>query len=250
LAAVVLQVGFSTRVVLARYRDNKKTTEMSDYALQRLNMVESQVRPSDVVDRRVIRAMLALPREEFVPQFIRSVCYTDRDLPLAAPDADGPKRFVIQPRVQAKLIQALELPDDGICLDVGAGMGYSSAVLSRICQTVIGIEPDEAMLEAGREAFVRNEIENVVLFASPLTEGRAEEGPYDGIILNGAVDFVPDSLLDQLKDGGKLLAVVNDGGVGHATEYTRTGNTFGRRALFEATIEPLPGFQKAASFSF
>jgi hypothetical protein len=76
LAAVVLQVGFSTRVVLARYRDNKKTTEMSDYALQRLNMVESQVRPSDVVDRRVIRAMLALPREEFVPQFIRSVCYT------------------------------------------------------------------------------------------------------------------------------------------------------------------------------
>lgn len=223
---------------------------MSDYALQRLNMVESQVRPSDVVDRRVIRAMLALPREEFVPPSVRSVCYTDRDLPLN-PDAPiAEQRFVLQPRVQAKLMQALELPDEGICLDVGAGMGYSAAILSRICQTVIGIEPDEAMLEIGRAGFAANEIENVVLFASELAEGRVDEGPFDGILLNGAVDFVPESLLDQLKDGGKLSAVLNEGGVGQATEWTRTGGNFAKRALFEATVAPLPGFQQAATFTF
>lgn len=223
---------------------------MSDYALQRLNMVESQVRASDVVDRRIIRAMLSLPREEFVPQAYRSVCYTDRDLPLSAANEGGAARAILAPRVQARLIQALDLDDDAIVLDIGCGLGYSTAVLARMIQTVIAVEADPEMVAAAQATLESLEIDNVAVMVAPLNEGQPEEGPFDGILINGAVDFVPDAILDQLKDGGKLATIVVDGAIGHVTEWARTGGHFGSRRLFEADVVRLPGFEKEVAFVF
>ncbi len=235
---------------------------MSDYALQRLNMVESQVRPSDLTDRRIARAMLAMPREQFVPQSVRSFCYTDRDLPLlagngagdlagdGAGDGAGVQRYLLAPRVQAKLIQVLDAPETGIVLDIGCGLGYSTAILSRLAETVVGIETDPDMIETARGLFAENEITNASVFQGLLTDGYDEQGPYDCILLNGAVSDVPPSLLDQLKDGGRLAAILHEGAVGRATEWTRHGGQFAKRAVFDAEAPTLPGFEKVETFVF
>ena len=223
---------------------------MSDYALQRLNMVESQVRPSDLTDRRIARAMLAMPREQFVPQSVRSFCYTDRDLPLLAADVPGVQRHLLAPRVQAKLIQVLDVPETGIVLDIGCGLGYSTAILSRLAETVVGIETDPDMIETARGLFAENEITNATVFEGALTDGFDEQGPYDCILLNGAVSDVPPALLDQLKDGGRLAAVLHEGAVGRATEWTRHGGQFAKRAVFDAEAPTLPGFEKVETFVF
>ncbi|MEO1718849.1 MAG: protein-L-isoaspartate O-methyltransferase [Pseudomonadota bacterium] len=226
---------------------------MSDYALQRLNMVESQVRPSDLTDRRITRAMLALPREAFVPHGQRAVCYTDIDLPLEAPApgrAAAAPRVVLAPRLQAKLIQLLQVPDDGRVLDIAAGLGYSTAILSEMAASVVGIEPDAARVVAANAALKEQGAENARVIEGNLTDGLPDDGPYDCILLNGAVEMLPDTLLDQLKDGGRLVAVHVADGVSRGTEWRRHGGQFSPRAVFDAQTHVLPGFQKAAEFVF
>jgi len=224
--------------------------QMSEYALQRLNMVESQVRPSDLTDRRISRAMLALPREAFVPPALRPVCYMDQDLRLTDGGDGKPARFMLAPRVQAKMVQALEISDDAIVLDVGCGMGYSTALLARLAATVVAVEEDDALASAASEILGNTEVDTVAVVTGPLVEGHEAEGPYDAILLNGAVDRVPPALLDQLKDGGRLVAIDNSGALGRATCWRRIGGQFGARALFDAQVPPLPGFQVEDSFVF
>lgn len=223
---------------------------MSDYALQRLNMVESQVRPSDVIDRRIPRAMLALPRERFVPGNLKSICYMDRDVPLRGEPGNPGGRVLLAPSVQARLIQALEVPDDGVVLDVACGLGYSSALLARIAQSVVAVEEDEEFAAHAMAAFDELEINNVVVMTAPLTAGCETEGPYDGILVNGAVDLMPDGLLDQLKDGGRLVAVMGRGRAARATVWRRAGGQFGSRAVFDADAAHLPGFIAKDAFVF
>ena len=223
---------------------------MSDYALQRLNMVESQVRPSDLTDRRISRAMLALPREEFVPHTLRPVCYMDRDIRLTDGGDRRAPRFMLAPRLQAKLIQALEIGDDAIVLDIGCGMGYSTAILARMAATVVAVEEDGALAAAATEALQKNEIDNAVVVTGALVDGCEGEGPFDSILINGAVDAVPAPLLDQLKDGGRLVAVRNGDKIGRATCWRRVGTQFAARALFDAQAPTLPGFQKAETCVF
>ncbi|MEL6298765.1 MAG: protein-L-isoaspartate O-methyltransferase [Pseudomonadota bacterium] len=225
---------------------------MSDYALQRLNMVESQVRPSDMTDRRVIRAMLALPRETFVPAEVRPVCYMDRDVPLsaAAEEKASVPRFLLAPRTQARLVQALELGDAAIVLDVGCATGYSSAILSRIAQTVVALDEDPQLTAIAAEALAAEEIDNVALVNGRLTDGYDSEGPYDAMLLNGAVADVPPELLDQLKDGGVLVAVAQVDGVRRAVQWRRTSGQFADRQLFDADAPVLPGFEAKSEFVF
>ena len=158
---------------------------LADYGTQRLNMVESQVRPSDVTDRRLMRAMLDLPREQFVPEWGRAVAYADEDVPVSR----NPIRTLLAPRILAKLVQAAEIQAGDRVLDVGCATGYSSAVLARLSDQVIGIEEDTSLVAAAREALKSLGITNVRIEQGPLTQGWASGGPYDVILVNGGASL-------------------------------------------------------------
>lgn len=217
---------------------------MIDTVLQRTNMVESQVRPSDVTDRRVIRAMQAVPREQFLADDLKPVAYMDGDLRMAG------GRSLLAPRTFARLVQLANLADNAAVLDVGAGVGYSAAVLTRMGARVVAVESDPALAEAMKRNFAAVGVTGVVVGQGDLKAGAADQGPYDAIILEGSVEDVPAALLDQLKDGGRLVAIVASGATARAVAWQRIGAGFDRVAAFDASAGPLPGFQLPAAFVF
>ena len=217
---------------------------MTDSKAQRLNMVESQVRPSDVTDRRIIRAMLSVPREAFVPSALASTAYMDVDVPV-----DG-GRSLIAPRVLAKLIQAAAIEADAKVLDVGCATGYSTAILAALSTNVIGLEANAALVAAAQKALAQAGIANVRVVEGPLDAGLAGQGPFDAIVLNGAVAVEPSALLSQLKDGGRLVGVFASGSLGQACIWRRTGKQVDRQVVFDAGAPPLPGFAAKAEFVF
>jgi protein-L-isoaspartate(D-aspartate) O-methyltransferase len=221
---------------------------MIDHATQRLNMVESQVRPSDVTDRRITRAMREIPREAFVPGPLKSIAYADE--PLKVSDAAHNQRYILAPRLLAKLVQLLEIEPDGMVLDVGPATGYSTALLARLGQAVVALEEDARLAERTQEVLANQGVDNAVVITGSMSQGAADEGPYDAILINGAVVDVPTALLDQLKDGGRCVAVSIDNGVGRATVWRRHGMSFDRRPAFDASAPYLPGFEPAAGFIF
>lgn len=223
---------------------------MIDAALQRKNMVESQVRPNDISDRRIIRAMLQLPREMFLPARVRAIAYMDEDVPLADDGGSQPPRALMSPRAFAKLIQLAEISDGDIVLDVGAATGYSAAVLSRLCETVVALESNADMAEQATAVLENQGIDNVVVVTGDLAAGYADEGPFDAIVVEGRIPQVPDGLLDQLKDGGRLVAVIEEDGVTRGAIWRRLGATFDKRTAFEAGAPALPGFDQPATFVF
>jgi protein-L-isoaspartate(D-aspartate) O-methyltransferase len=217
---------------------------MVDTALQRLNMVESQVRPSDVVDRRVIRAMREIPRETFVPEPARSVAYMDETIPL-----DG-GRALLPPRVLAKMIQHLEIEETSVVLDIGCATGYSTSILARLAQTVVALEADSKLADMATAALSETGIDNAVVVRGPLADGYAAEGPYDAILINGAVSDVSASLLDQLKDGGRLVAIQSEEGYGRVKQWRRLDTHFDAKTVFDAAAPVLPGFEREVGFVF
>jgi protein-L-isoaspartate(D-aspartate) O-methyltransferase len=223
---------------------------MVEFALQRKNMVEGQVQPSDVTDRRILRAMLEVPRERFAAPDKRATAYMDETVLVAGPRGALAARYMMAPRVLAKLIQALELEEADLVLDVGAGAGYASAVLARIARAVIALEADAALIEQAKATLSALGVANVTLATGELVAGVPSEAPYDAILINGAVPDVPAALLDQLKDGGRLTAVVAEGAIGRAVQWRRLGGTFDARVLFDAAAPSLPGFERKAEFMF
>ena len=217
---------------------------MTDTLLQRKNMVESQVRPSDVTDRRIMTAMLEIPRERFVPAGIASLDYMDEALSVA------PGRSLMAPRDFARLVQLAGINTSDKVLIVGALSGYSSAVVSRLAQTVVAIESDVSAVAAAKAALIDAKISNVTVETGQLSAGWSAAAPYDVIFVEGAVESVPSSLLDQLADAGRLVAVELDGGVGRAVVRQKTGNITSRRVAFEASAALLPGFERPRAFSF
>ncbi len=213
---------------------------MIDFAIARLNMVESQVRPSSVTDRRVIDAMATIPREAYLPQSLRHLAYMDQDIPLEG--SDGETRYLMHPRVFAKLAQLAEVSKGDVVLDVGCGGGYSTAVLASMSEAVVALECDEALSAQAIETTIEQGVDNAAVVTGPLNEGYAGEGPYDVIVLSGAVREVPRSLLEQLKERGRLVAVVGDGPVGRACLFVRHGDVFAEKTAFDAKVGPLPGF--------
>lgn len=222
---------------------------MSDYAVQRENMVESQVRPSDVTDRRILRAMAKLPREVFVPSKLRATAYRDADTVLSPADETGLARAMLAPRVAAKLIQLAAVEESDIVLDIGCLTGYSTAVLAELAQTVVGLESDAAMAERASALLLELSIDNAVVETGVLAEGVPSEGPYDVIMLEGAVSEVPANLLDQLKDGGRLVAIEGHERYGRACLWRRVGENFDCRVAFNAVAALLPGFERAEEFT-
>jgi protein-L-isoaspartate(D-aspartate) O-methyltransferase len=224
---------------------------MTDPRQQRINMVESQVRPSDVTDRRILRAMLEVPREAFVPDAVRPLAYMDGPVPVVlAPDGAGGRaaRTLLAPRTFAKLVQLAEIGPDAVVLDVGCASGYSTAVLAHLAKAVVAVEADAALAARATASLRRLGGGNAVIIEGPLPAGAPAHAPFDAILLEGAVPEVPQDLLAQLKDGGRLVGILADGAFGRACVWRRTGRVFDARPAFDAGAEPLPGFTRRAEF--
>lgn len=223
---------------------------MIDVALQRKNMVESQVRPSDITDRRIIRAMLDVPREVYVPASSAAIAYGDLDVPLEAAAPGHPPRVLLAARVFAKLVQlcGIEAHDD--VLIVGAGLGYSAAIVARLAKSVTALEDNETMAASARKTLASQGVTVATVHTGALAEGLPAKAPFDVILIEGAVPQVPQGLLDQLTPNGRLAAVRVQGPAGKATLWRRHASGFDATEAFDASAFVLPGFAKAPEFSF
>ncbi len=225
-----------------------------NFATQRTNMVEFQIRPSDITDRRIIRAMAEIPRELFVPHALREVAYMDADVSLSATSSAGAGRALMAPRTFAKLVQLAEIQADDVVLDVGAATGYSAAVLSKLARAVFALESDDRLAREARRVLAELALGNVSVVTSELPGGHPQDGPYDAILIEGGVAEAPQSLLEQLKDGGRLVAVQlsmpAQGSLGKAVVWRRYDGTIGETSAFDAAAPLLPGFEKAMEFAF
>ena len=217
---------------------------MADYAQARRVMVDRQVRTADVTDLRIISALLDVPREMFVPAARRAIAYLDLDVPV---NESG--RALLKPMVFAKLLQAAGIGETDRVLDVGCATGYSAGVLAKLAGDVVALE-DAALARGAGETLAQIGAKNLSVVSGALAAGWAERAPYDVIVLEGAAEVVPDSLLSQLKDGGRLVAVVGFGPMGKATLYRRAGGHATAQPVFDAAAPPLPGFIKPAAFVF
>lgn len=221
---------------------------MTDYAIQRTIMVDSQVRPSDVTDRRIPRVMLELPREAFVPGPRHATAYADGHVPIGN-DGTG-SRVLLAPRLLAKMIQALDVGEGDAVLDIGCGSGYSTALLARLGRNVVAVEVDKALASRAEGALKSLGITNAKVTVAAHEMGAAAHGPYDAVLINGAVSDVPKAILDQLKDQGRLVAIRIENGVGRVSVWRRFAMQFDRRDVFDADAPLLPGFEPKAEFVF
>jgi protein-L-isoaspartate(D-aspartate) O-methyltransferase len=221
---------------------------MSGFVTARQKMVDCQVRPSDVTDNRIIDAMLAVPREAFVPENLRAMAYLDLDLDVS--DGGSAKRFLIKPVVIAKMLQAAEIGDTDHVLVTGWTTGYAAAVVARLAGQVTATESDAGHVAKARAVLAELGLGNVSFRAADPADGDPANAPYDVIVLDGATEILPDRLFGQLKEGGRLVGVFATSKPPRATIVTRSHGDFGHRALFDATVPVLPGLERRPEFVF
>ncbi|MEE8352684.1 MAG: protein-L-isoaspartate O-methyltransferase [Rhodospirillales bacterium] len=215
-----------------------------DFDLARRNMVESQIRPNRVTDMHLIEAMESLPREAFVPADLQGVAYTDTALSLS----DG--RFLMEPMVMARLIQAASPGPSDLALSVGCGTGYGPAVLAKLVGTVVAVESDSSLAQHTQRILSELGIDTVAVVEDDFKTGCPAQGPYDVIYFDGAVDEIPRSIAEQLAEGGRLVAVVLGRGTGRAMLMTRHQGVLSSVEVFDATTVRLPGFEPPEKFVF
>ncbi|MBL9010176.1 MAG: protein-L-isoaspartate O-methyltransferase [Alphaproteobacteria bacterium] len=217
---------------------------LSGFEAARANMVDGQVRTADVTEPALIAAMRAIPRERFVPAGLESLAYMGDALEVA------PCRFLLDPRVFAKLAQLADLGPADTVLVVGGATGYSAAVLARLAASVVLLESDAGLTARAGEALAALGIANVSVATGPLAAGPPAGAPYDAIFLEGAVPARPDALVAQLKPAGRLVGIVTDSGLGKAHIFQKASAGMSSRIAFDASAAPLPGFAAAPSFVF
>ena len=219
---------------------------MGVFAARRQNMVECQIRTNRVTDEGLIGAFAEMPRECFVAPDQQGVAYIDEDLPLA----EG--RFMLEPMVLARMIQALELSADDSVLDIAAGTGYSTAIIARLVASVVGIESNRNLRNLAEKQLQELEIDNAVMVAGNPPTGYPKEAPYDAIIIQGAAETIPQNLLAQLSPSGRLVAIMRQAGqpVGRVTLFRAAGDGYASQVLFDAQSPSLQEFAKPRKFSF
>ena len=219
---------------------------MTDFAVARRNMIDGQLRPNRVTNDRLLAAVGDLPRERFLPDALRAVAYADDDVPL------GNGRFLMEPMVLGRLIQALQAQPEDRALVVGAGRGYGAALMSRLVKSVVAVESDAMLAAAAEQTAKELGLDRVRRVVGPMEAGAADAAPYDVILIEGAVRLVPDALLEQLAEGGRLTTVLAGppGAMGVAQLFIKQGGVTSGRALFEAGTPLLPGFTPPPRFTF
>ena len=218
---------------------------MADFTKARQNMVDCQLRTNKVVDGPLVARFETVPRELFVEETLRSIAYVDEDV------AIGHGRYLMAPMVLARMLQELAINPSEIVLDVGCGTGYSSAILSGLADTVVALEDNHELATRANDLLTELAADNAIVVEAPLAEGYATQGPYDIILMGGSVANVPSVLTDQLIDGGRLVAIIDDGkGQGKAILMIKRNGVVSQRDLFDATVPRLPGFEPKMGFVF
>jgi protein-L-isoaspartate(D-aspartate) O-methyltransferase len=218
---------------------------MSDYDAARVNMIERQLQPNKITDERVINAFASIRRELFVPERLRAIAYADDNLPL------GRGRYLMEPMVVARLLQAAEVRRSDNALVVGAGVGYEAALLSQLCRAVVAIESDAELARQGRAGLVEHRIATVNFVENGQAQAGRVRPAYEVIMFGGAVAEIPADISAQLTEGGRLVVVAKaDDGPGRATLVTRTGGVLASRVMFDAATPLLPGFARKPEFVF
>lgn len=217
---------------------------MTDFAARRRMMVDTQVRPSDVTKFPIIDAMLNVPREDYVPTALRPTAYMGENLDL------GGRRVVLEPRTFAKMLDGVDIQPRHVVLDLGPGFGYSTAVIARLAEAVVGVEPDPAMAKEAEQALAAAGVDNAAVIEGKLTDGAPKHGPYDAILIEGGVEEVPQAILDQLRDGGRIAALFVSGALGTCRFGYRLDGQMSWRFGFNAGAPVLPGFERAPTFQF
>jgi protein-L-isoaspartate(D-aspartate) O-methyltransferase len=228
-----------------RKDDANQTDEfsMSDYATRRITMVDTQVRPSDVTKFPIIAAMLAVPREVYVPAEQREAAYAGQNVQLAA------GRVVLDPRTLAKLLDALDIQPTELVLDLGCGLGYSTAVIARLAEAVVAVEEDEALAAEAQRTLSAEGVDNAAVITGPLVAGAPKHAPYDVITLEGAVETLPEPLIAQLKEGGRIGALFMQGALGVVRVGYKIDGAVTWRFAFNAAAPVLPGFAAKPVFT-
>jgi len=215
---------------------------MTDYGTRRTIMVDTQIRPSDVTSYPIIDAMMTVPREVFLPPERREAAYLGENVEL------GSGRVLFDPRTFAKMLEAAEIRGTDLVLDLAAAPGYSSAVIARLAEAVIAVD-DADRLAAMETALSGLGADTVVTQAAALTEGAPEHGPYDVIMVEGAVQVLPEAITDQLKDGGRIVCLFMEGALGVVRTGLKVDGRISWRFAFNASAPVLPGFEKQSAFT-
>lgn len=223
---------------------------MMDFEAARTKMVDTQIRTTDVTSHSVLSAFLAVPREAFVPVEMKPLAYIDEDTQIAPAAGGNPARYIMEPSPLAKLLQLASVTKDDVVLEIGCGTGYAAAVLSLLAGSVVAVESDEALAAQATATLSELGYDNVAIVTGDLQQGYVDEAPYDVIFIDGAVEEVPETLLAQLRDGGRLVCVVGYGNAARARLYVRAHGVSSYNDYFNSAVKPLPGFRKAAEFVF
>ncbi|MEO5756783.1 MAG: protein-L-isoaspartate O-methyltransferase [Mesorhizobium sp.] len=220
----------------------------ADFSELRVKMVDGQVRTTDVTSAPLLDAMLVVPREAFVGAGQRDLAYIDEDIRIA--NGAGGSRYLMEASPLAKLMQLAEISPTDSALDVGTGTGYAAAILSHLAKSVVALESDPALADTAGSTLSGLGCGNVTVVKGPLADGHAAKAPYDVIFVGGSVEEVPAPLLDQLAEGGRLVAVEGQGNSGVARLFLKAGGVVTGRRAFNAAIKPLPGFERIRAFEF
>lgn len=216
---------------------------MTDFAARRRMMVDTQIRPSDVTKFPIINAMLTVKRENFVPDAQRESAYVEGLIPV------GEGRALIEPRTLAKMLDILNISSDEVVLDIAPATGYSTAVAAQMAELVVAVEEDEGLAAETQAILMEEDADNAIVHVGPLEQGASEHGPYDVIIVQGGVQNVPDALLDQLKDHGRIACIFVEGELGTVRIGYKSGGRVIWRNAFNANAPVLRAFSTESVFS-
>ena len=216
---------------------------MSAYSARRVMMVDTQVRPQDVTKFPIIEAMLAVPREVYVPADKREAAYVGENINL------GGDRVLLEARTLAKMLDALDIQPGEVVLDLGCGLGYSSAVIARMAEAVVAVEENEALAAEAQRLLAAEGVDNAAVVTGPLAEGCAKCGPYDVVTVQGGVEQIPEALVAQLKEGGRIAALFMDGALGAVKIGHKAGGKLVWRFGFNAAAPLLSGFASRPEFA-
>lgn len=216
-----------------------------NFAAARKSMVDCQVRPNDVTDHALLSRIATVPKEDFLPSGVKNLAYVETELTIA------PGRMVLTARDFSKLVQATGIKKTDLVLDLAAGGGYTTAILAGLAGMVVAVEEDEKLAGAAEEALARHDITNAAVITASPVEGAKSQGPFDLIFIGGVIEKAPQALLDQLKEGGRLAAIVLEDKVSNGVVFTQSNGVISKTSHFTSSAKTiLPGFEKKAGFEF
>ncbi len=215
-----------------------------DITEARQNMVDCQLRTNKVTDAALLSAMGDLPREAFLPADLQAFAYSDGEINI------GEGRSMLAPMTSARMLQCLELKKGDVCLAIGRASGYTAAVMGRLARVVFALHDEQDLNLKTTSVCNQLGLDNVISVTGPLEKGWGKEAPYDAIFIDGAIEVLPDGILDQMADGGRLTAIIQENGVGRVTRFLKSGAARSGRVLFDAKAPVLPNFEMPQNFVF